>query len=325
MAKDKKKDEKKASKKGPSGALIFLGAMALLGGVFALLVFLEVFILRKKPEFDPDTNPPLSAAACGSYSYTPVIKGGLQKKLSFSMTTSPSASWLSVDSTTGEVKSSNIPFDAQNITVTLKVTEDSKREENTATQIFTISITRKSADATWDPDTKSAGITIDDNLITKPRNTSPGWVYADLVPQKGCYIDFDLKGIDFSLPHAPFFFGIYPSKDATGNEVGFNGGSQGFDVRFEVFANNTANIRVSSSKSVSSQANVESSEALVENPFRMLIVDSKIISFQLPSERFVYDPPIELDSNQDFYIGVRRSNSTQNGEIRVRVRYEYCD
>jgi hypothetical protein len=335
MAKDKKKDEKKASKKGPGGALIFLGAIALLGGVFALLVFLEVFILRKKPEFDPDTDPPLSAAACGSYSYTPVIKGGLKNKLSFSMTTSPSASWLSVDSDTGVVSSSNVPFDAQNTTVTLKVTEDSKREENTATQIFTISITRKSADATWDPDTKSAGITIEDNLVTAGWNTTDDWAYADLVPQKGCRIDFDWSGMDTERATQTNFFGIYATREqGVDSRVDTTDGSLGFEVAFDRFAQGFIRMdlrgrpeRVESEVGGNAQTRID----FIKDPISIWIVDSKVVKVQLPGELVTLDPPLDLDDSTDYYIGVRKAPFTNaNGgtiptAVDLQVSYEYCD
>ena len=333
MAKDKK--IKNASKS--KGAVTILVVIIILAVITVpILYFFEVIFFTKKPEFDPDTNPPLSAAACGSYSYTPMIKGGLQNKLSFSMTTSPNASWLSVDADTGVVSSSNIPFDAQNTTVTLKVTEDSKREENTATQLFTISITRKSADATWDPDTKSAGITIEDNLVTAGWNTTDDWAYADIVPQKVCRIDFDWSDMDTGRSTQTNFFGIYATREqGASSRVDTINGSVGFEVAFDRFAEGFIRMdlrgrgeegRVESEQDGVAQTAID----FIKDPISIWIVDSKVVKVQLPGKLYVLDEPLELDDSTDYYIGVRKApfdngNQIVNTAVNLRVSYEYCD
>lgn len=333
MAKDKK--FKNATKSKVVGTVILvIIILALI--VVPILVFFEIIFYTKKPKFDPDTNPPLSAAACGSYSYTPVIKGGIKNKLSFSMTTSPSASWLSVDSDTGVVSSSNVPFDAQNITVTLKVTEDSKREENTATQIFTISITRKSADATWDPDTKSAGITIEDNLVTAGWNETDDWAYADLVPQKGCRIDFDWSGMNTENSTQTNKFGIYATRAQNVSNVGSQDGSAGFEVRFNKFnspifmsfglSGRGEEGTVNSEENGNAQTRID----FIKDPISIWIVDSKVVKVQLPGKLVTLDPPLDLDDSTDYYIGVRKGpvdngNQIINTAVNLQVSYEYCD
>lgn len=327
MAKDKK--IKNASKSKVAGTVFFvIITLALI--IVPILIFFEVIFITTKPTFDPDTNPSLSAAACDSYSYTPVIKGGLKSKLSFSMTTDPIVSWLSVDSTNGKVSSSKIPFDAQNTTVTLKVTEDSKREENTATLIFTISITRKSADATWDPDTKSAGITIDENLVTAARDTADDWAYADIVPQKGCRIDFDWSGMNTEENAQTNRFGIYATRAQNASGVGSQDGSVGFEVTFNRFS--TPYIEFALPGRRDEEAFVESEKGgdaqsridFVKDPISIWIVDSKVVKVQLPGKLFTLDPPLELDDSTDYYIGVRKDPAF-NTAVNLRVSYDYCD
>ena len=246
------------------------------------------------------------------------------------MTTNPSVSWLSLNSTTGEVTSSKIPFDAQNTTVTLKVTEDSKREENTATQIFTISITRKSADATWDPDTKSAGITIDENLVTAARDTADDWAYVDIVPQKGCRIDFDWSSMNTEVNAQTNRFGIYATSAQNASGVGSQDGSVGFEVTYKRF--NTPYIELALPGRRDEEAFAESERGgdaqtridFIKDPISIWIVDSEVVKVQLPGKLVTLEPPLELDDSTDYYIGVRKDPEFSTA-VNLRVSYDYCD
>ena len=306
-----------ASKTSNIAIGIIVGVVVIVGIILLIGFLLEWWFVRK-PSFT-NSNLSRTATVCSEFSYSPEIKGG--KNLVYSMTASPSAPWLSINSSTGVITSAHVPLDMEETKVTVTATEDTNLAR-TATQ--TLTITRggvTTTDATWDPATKSSNITITDNLVSKPRDTQSAWVYADIIPQNECIIHFDLSGMDLNLTQGRFFFGIYDSKAATTDGAWVNN-LPGFDLRFERFGNGEAFVGVADGE-FRSEATSESRDAFQAKPFSMLIVDSKVVSVRGPDETIELDPPVVLDSNTNYYIGVRRP-STTNTQISVRVSYEYC-